>query len=340
MPIFPKPNLHIFGWPAYISGADTKLAHLIFLLSKTFEITVIPNDSKWLKDAHWVKKFRQAGIHISLLNQLPSKLNGVGLALSNHCFFTHQIAHQAKAKGLRIIWSSEMMWHHPGELQAVADGVIDKVLYVSEFQKKTLEINYGGLPSAITGNYIDPALFPWHERPVRAFTIGRLSRAAWEKYPENFPAFYEAIGPDACRYLVMAWSPELRKKYQWHNFDHRWDLLNPLQETPVKFLNSLDVFVYPLGHHFRESWGRSTVEAMLTGCVPVVPKGHHFPNLIHHGESGFMCDDVEEYREVVKKLFYDLPFRRKLAAQCRRHAVDHLCNAEEHLKIWTDALLN
>lgn len=158
---------------------------------------------------------------MTLLNQLPQTLNGVALALSNQCFFTHQIAHQAKAKGLRIVWSSEMMWHHPGELQAVADGVIDKVLYVSEFQKKTLAPNYVELPSAITGNYIDPKLFPWFERPVREFTIGRLSRAAWEKYPENFPAFYEALGLDDCRFRVMAWSPDLRKKYRWHHFDDR-----------------------------------------------------------------------------------------------------------------------
>ena len=31
----------------------------------------------------------------------------------------------------------------------------------------------------------------------------------------------------------------------------------------------LDLFVYPLGHQFIESWGRVVAEAMLTGCVPI-----------------------------------------------------------------------
>jgi hypothetical protein len=56
----------------------------------------------------------------------------VGLSLSNEMFFSKRIAHCAKEKGLRIVWSSEMIWHHKGEIESVRDGLIDKVLYTSE----------------------------------------------------------------------------------------------------------------------------------------------------------------------------------------------------------------
>jgi hypothetical protein len=46
---------------------------------------------------------------------------------------------------------------------------------------------YGALPFAITGNYIDPAFFPFKERQNPIFTLGRLSRAAlfyiWSNRP-------------------------------------------------------------------------------------------------------------------------------------------------------------
>jgi hypothetical protein len=31
----PKPKLFMFGWPSYLGGADTKLAHLLGLLTVT-----------------------------------------------------------------------------------------------------------------------------------------------------------------------------------------------------------------------------------------------------------------------------------------------------------------
>ena len=44
----PKPAVYIFGWPSFVGGADTKLAHLIPLLSKDVDLTVIPNDKAHL----------------------------------------------------------------------------------------------------------------------------------------------------------------------------------------------------------------------------------------------------------------------------------------------------
>ncbi|MEJ7605164.1 MAG: glycosyltransferase [Bryobacteraceae bacterium] len=137
---------------------------------------------------------------------------------------------------------------------------------------------------------------------------------------------------------MMAWSDDLARKYRWHRWDERWNLLGEHQETQVNFLHSLDLFVYPLGHTFKESWGRSTVEAMLTGCVPLVPRGHHFESLIEHGKSGFLCGGFAEWQEHALRLRMDCPFRQRIARQCREHAATRLCNAEEHRNVWLDML--
>ena len=277
------------------------------------------------------------GVRYGLWRQMPRKLEGIALALCNGRFFKGGIAQKAKERGLTTIWSSEMGWHHPGELKGIEQGYVDRVLYVSEVQKKRLSKGYGKLPSFITGNYIDPTYFPFQRRTNPTFAIGRLSRPDPEKYPEDFPVFYEALELPDTRFRVMAWSEALARKYRWHHFDQRWELLPPLKESQLNFLYSLDLFVFPLRHSCTEVWGRSTVEAMLTGCIPLVPGGHHFAQLIPSGEAGFICRDFLEYQGWAQKLFYDKPWREQVALNCSEHARHELCNADKHRELWREA---
>ncbi len=331
-----RPRVYLFNWPSHVGGADTKCVHLLRLLHREIRFTVIPNDEGRLHEREWQKFLDRLGIRAALLSNLPKQLDGCGLSMSNTRFFVDRIAHRARERGLKIIWSSEMMWHHEGEAEAVREGIIDHVLYTSEFQKRTLEPGYGSVPGTVTGNYIDPALFPFCERRHATFTIGRLSRPAPEKFPENFPVFYESLELPDTRYRVMAWSHELEEKFRWHRFGSEWELLGAAEEDATEFLQSLDLFVYPLGHTFRESWGRSTVEAMLTGAVPLVPRGHHFAELIEDGVSGFLCEDFAEWREHAQRLRMDFAYRQRIAGQSHEHAVLRLCDADEHRRIWSE----
>jgi glycosyltransferase involved in cell wall biosynthesis len=329
-----KPNIYIFGWPSFVGGADTKLAHLIALLHKDFQLTVIPNHAKRLGEKFWLEFLKRFGATACLFENLPEKLHGWGLALSNHWFFQRGIAVKAKERGLKLIWSSEMMWHHEGELEAIANGIVEKVLYTSKIQKAVLSKAYGDIRSDLTGNYIHPSFFPFNDKKNGPFTIGRLSRAAVEKYPEDFPVLYERLNLPGTHFRVMGWSEELSRKYSWHRFDERWQLLTTNAEAQVVFLHSLDLFVYPLGHGFVESWGRSTVEAMLTGAVAVVSRGHNMDELIADGLTGYLCSEFDEFKERSQTLHADVHLRTKIRRAARQHAEHHLCDREKHLGIW------
>jgi len=234
--------VYIFGWPSAVGGADTKLHHLLRLLHDDCQLTVVPNEARHLESEVWTRVLDDLGILYCLLDELPARLEGVALALCNDCFFVERIAHRAKDKGLKVIWSGEMMWHHIQEAEAFRDGVVDKVLYVSELQRSALNGAHGTVPRTITGNYIDPELYPFRERRSETFTIGRLSRPAPEKYPQGFPMFYERLELPDTRFRVMAWSAELTWRYGWHRFDERWELLQAETEGVVPFLHSLDLF--------------------------------------------------------------------------------------------------
>mgnify|MGYP000884393758 CR=1 FL=1 len=316
------PKVTFFGWPSNVGGADTKLVHLLLLLHKHASITVVPNEARHLTTGYWTRWLDNLGIRYCSFEQLTHEHGGYGVSLSNQYFFSGKICHRAKQLGLTIVWSSEMMWHHEGEIEAIRQGMVDKVLYVSEIQRQALSPGYGCLPSTLTGNYIEPKLFPFRQRRNDQFTIGRLSRPAVEKFPEDFPVFYESLEIPECIFRVMAWNSALAEKFKWHAFDSRWRLLEAEEETQVAFLHSLDLFIYPLGHTFTETWGRSTVEAMLTGCIPLVPPGHNFDQLIVDGETGFVCDDFKKYQSRAHELYFDYTMRCRVAKQCRDHMSD------------------
>jgi glycosyltransferase involved in cell wall biosynthesis len=262
----------------------------------------------------------------------------VALGICDGDFFACGRAKELKARGLRIVWSNEMMWAFKGEAEAAKEGLIDRVLFASEFQAKAFAQMYQGVPAMVTGNYIDPDDYCWRERANPTFTLGRLSRPDIVKYPLDFPVFYEEMGLPEARFRVMAWSHELKLQYRWHHFGPQWDLLNANSQSALKFLHSLDVFVYPLGHRVRESWGRAVVEAMLTGAVPVVPAGHQFHKLMVHGESGFICKEFREWKECVRELYENYPLRLKISKQAAKHARENLCNPEKHRQTWIEAL--
>jgi len=324
--------------PGPLGGASTKCAHLIRLLHTHYKITVVVPEVYLTHDKDVLKHTRPYAVNVTTVKSLPKTLSGVALGICDSEFFRRRTAHEMKDRGLKIVWSNEMMFPFHGEAEAVHDKVVDRVLFVSDFQKEAFYPMYGSISAFMTGNFIDPEAFPYVDRKHAVFTIGRLSRADVAKYPMNFPLFYECLELGEVRYRVMAWNSELAKKFRWHNFDSSWELLGARHESAHSFLSSLDLFVYPLGHQVKESWGRAVVEAMLTGCIPLVPTGHSFGSLIENGISGFICDNYLAFKDNALKLRLDYAWRKSLSKQCSEFARQVHCNAALHKQRWLEAL--
>jgi len=197
-------NLYIFGIPANIGGASTKMAHLIRLLHNDFKITVVLPEIGFLKDKQLKRLLAPYNVPALMLKDVPKKLEGVALAICNQHFFSSGAAREVKARGLRLVWSNEMMFAFQGEAEAVKESLIDRALFVSEFQANKFTEMYSGVPSFQTGNYIDPDDYAWRERRNPIFTLGRLSRDDPQKYPLDFPVFYEELGLTLFRYRTTA----------------------------------------------------------------------------------------------------------------------------------------
>jgi glycosyltransferase involved in cell wall biosynthesis len=115
--------------------------------------------------------------------------------------------------------------------------------------------------------------------------------------------------------------------------------LPAMNEEPLRFLQSLDLFVYSVAPNLRESWGRAIVEAMLSGVVPLLPAGtrHHLRNLVKHGESGFLCENDEDFGKYARILENDRQLLANCSRRAREDAVTRLCAAPEHIRLWEKA---
>lgn len=71
--------------------------------------------------------------------------------------------------------------------------------------------------------------------------------------------------------------------------------------------------------HF-EHFGIAVVEAMSAGCVPIVLNGGGLPEIVRHGVSGWLWDDIETLLETTARLASDPGERGSLAAAATERA--------------------
>lgn len=340
-------RLWIYGFPGGVGGADTKMVHTLPIFKLLFdEVMCIANaPEQYDPPNQWTQYLDSLGIKYGLKEEMKGYQPGdFALSLCNPWFFKQKFVDDAVSKELKVIWSSEMMWHHEGELDAIKEGKVYKVLYVSELQQAVLQYP-PNIPYTMTGNFVNPEVFPFRRRSSPRLGIGRLSRADSYKYPEDFPVFYEEIveglDPNRIQFRVMGWNDELIRKYSWHNWKRKysWVLLEEQAMPTLDFLYGIDIFAYPLGHNFVESWGRSTVEAMLTGAIPVVFSGHHLQELIEDKVTGFIVDDIYEWKQVMQILFHNVQYRFDMSKRCSELTAERHCNLEDHVRMWEEVFI-
>lgn len=74
----------------------------------------------------------------------------------------------------------------------------------------------------------------------------------------------------------------------------------------------IDESQYP---QYMEQFGIVNVEAMSRGCVPIVTRKGGQPEIVTHGENGFLWSSLDELRDATLRCVASLPLREKLARQ-------------------------
>ena len=113
--------------------------------------------------------------------------------------------------------------------------------------------------------------------------------------------YARALHPEASK-KVKGWATQ----HLPHNLDFEKlvELETPVPERPEMF----------------EHFGMATAEAMSAGCVPIVINKGGQPEIVQHGENGFVWDKPEELREYTELLMRDERLRARMAEAARARA--------------------
>jgi glycosyltransferase involved in cell wall biosynthesis len=332
-------NIYFFQWISELGGADTRLKDLIKLFSsqKKYKLYSVPNDDFRLKEEDNLNFLKKYNVSYLSWKDLPDKLDGIGIAFCNFRIFSEDWRiKKIKESGLKFIWSNDMMWHTSEEIRALDNNMIDAYLYTSDFHlEKMTNKSTQNCKEFIIPNYFDVDSYSYfHRNEKEIFTIGKHSRPDPLKFSEDFPLFYENLNLKNPKYRVMGFNNFLLKKFNWHNFDNKWELLGPNKELTSNFLSSLDTYIYNSHDSFIENQSRAIIEAALNGLPIIAPNKYNFPNQIFHGKTGFLWNTYEECCKYAKILESDFNLRIEMGKNAHEISKLKWCDKTQHIDIW------
>jgi glycosyltransferase involved in cell wall biosynthesis len=166
---------------------------------------------------------------------------------------------------------------------------------------------------AVIPNYVDTEVFKpglsVRDEPTLIF-VGRIA-------PEkNLSALLEAIRPLQVRLVLIGEGkirPELQRRFPSLNGRISWEGNVPNSELP-EYLNRAGLFILP---SLYEGHPKALIEAMACGLPVIGADSPGIRELIHHGETGYLCGTEPES---IRKAIQDVLNSPTLSAHMGRHA--------------------
>jgi len=328
-----RQPVFVCGYPGHVGGAKTELWHTLKLWrSLGLDVTVIPPWGAADQEHYgrWAVELRDIGCRIASCPD-PSTLHTVpglrGATVASFCCppFLRE-AHRFRALGCRIVWAGCMTWPIPGERRHYRrHGVFDRYVFQSEYQRGKLEPGLAAFGYRPTRGHLirgafDVGEFPFRPRPrttAEPFVVGRISRAAAEKYTPELWRIYGSIPHAHAR--VMGFRE--RCEAVTGPAPRFAECLPEGRVSPRKFLATLHALVMPTATF--ENWPRVGLEAMAAGVPLVVDDRGGWREMIEHGHTGFLCASDADFVRHATALAEDDSLRMRIA-HAARAAVERL----------------
>ena len=338
-------HLFVCGYPGDVGGANTELWHTVKRWRRFgVDVTLIPT---WKADAVWRGRLEAIGCRTCDSN--PDNLQNVrGLAgavvvsMCNTRFLA--VAERFRELDCKIVWLGCMNWLLPAERRHYREhGTFDRYVFQSRYQHDQLvgqlaKYGYSDRRGRIIRGAFDVGEFPFRplaHGPDETFLLGHLSRPAPDKYSTRmWEIFGRCTVPIAAR--VMGWNASVEARV---GRPPRWAECLPAEaETVQAFLARLHCLVQ-IGGGSMENWPRVGLEAMSAGVPLVVENQGGWAEMIRHGETGFLCNSVDEIVEQIARLARRPRYRETIIEQARRAVETELADPESWWRAWRELLV-
>ena len=139
------------------------------------------------------------------------------------------------------------------------------------------------------------------------------SRLVWEKNLETLFDIYDEIENNNLKANFIVAGTGTAEEAVRQRMKNATFLGHVNHQTLAKLYASCDVLVFP---SISETYGNVVVEAMASGCIPVIAKGGGSQSLVYDNKTGFLCEpnNAPQYVEKIKILFEQPDLKEKMQA--------------------------
>lgn len=228
---------------------------------------------------------------------------GTPLPPARSYFFSHYLLFLAARRDPALRRSTSMVWfthpsYPPEDARPVATQLRDATFVVATCSMWERALIAAGVPERqvkVVLGAADAEQFRGHDRGGGA--VAFCSRYQPRKSPDTIIGLVRLMPHREFRLLGSEWrgTPFLEELERFPNFTY---VEVDYSEYP-RFYDGIDVFVSPSE---IEGGPIPLVEAMMANVVPVATRTGFAPDLIRHGDNGFLCEPgapVEVFAELV-----------------------------------------
>jgi glycosyltransferase involved in cell wall biosynthesis len=168
---------------------------------------------------------------------------------------------------------------------------------------------------------IDPMSVEQGKSFSEKLRLGMHSKPVGDKWNREWPMLVEEvhkeIGQDNVLWRFMGCPSGVQKELeQFSNMEFNKEF----SITVGEFLFDLDVFVFFPAYRREEPWSRSIAEGIMSGCpVLATPKGGNVDQIVH-GNNGFLCKNVEEYKDSIVRIHRNRKLLDAMRNDCYRRS--------------------
>ena len=336
-----RPSIWVAGFPSLYGGADTELDHLIDLLrSRDVAVHLVP---MFNADPAMRQSVVDRGCAVHEYSDRVFADRTV-LSFCNGEFLAKLPAIVAAGPPHEVIWFNCMTWTFAAERSVHARGLIDRFGFQSQYQRSMLLPlleRHGPVRSFGYRPYFNPRRVEWRYRDWDgAYRVGRISRDDQDKFAADTWEMFERVdAPLSLRkeIYILGYGPNAERKIGPPPPGVSCQLWPPNGVPATMFYRTIDTMIHKTGGS-RESSSRVLLEAYAHGVVPIVERDFAFPELVVHGETGFMASTSDEMSAYASELARDPDRHRRIAENGRRHLEQTLGDEDVCWKGWAEIL--
>jgi glycosyltransferase involved in cell wall biosynthesis len=344
-------EIWVSGSPSFVGGADTELFHQIILWRRHgIRVHIVPTCDPDPRIRAFVAglgcRIEKYSSGIFKDKFVVSYCNGQALL---------NLLNDAKNRPRAFVWFNCMTWTTRQELDALRQGLITHLGFVSDYQKNLLLPNYAkalpekcsagkvrsgrnGFPEIIEYSpWLDICQFSIVKKPSDYFGVGRISRNDPAKFSTDcWRIFDRVLTPADKKVFILGYDKNVQKVTGPPPKGLDWQWWTPGAISSDKFFSKIDVLIHKTGNS-RESYCRVFVEAMSHGVVPLAEDDFAFPEILRHSaklKDYLLCTTSDEMSFKASQLAFFPDLLREMKTACRLYSERHFAPEGRAIRNW------